>query len=56
MIAIPYRDNATAIIDTMVGQGPKEKVSSYSDVQRNILNSSNKPLNDDISAKKLINT
>jgi hypothetical protein len=44
MIAIPYRVEASAIIDAMVGHGPTEKVSSILDVQRNLNFSSNQPI------------
>jgi len=37
MVAIPYRKGAAAIVDSMSGQGPRERVSLMSDVQRNML-------------------
>lgn len=40
MIAIPYRKEHAAIVDGQVGQGPREKVSTILDVQRNIRHSS----------------
>jgi len=45
IITIPYKENAAAIIDSMVGQGPKDRVSTLLDVQRNLNFSSNQPLN-----------
>jgi hypothetical protein len=53
MIAIPYRTEASAIVDAMVGQGPKEKVSSLVDVQRNLNYSTNQPLNPNTSGLSL---
>lgn len=50
MIAIPYKDNAAAIVDAMVGHGPREKMASIADVQRNIRYSSNQPLNPSTSS------
>lgn len=53
MIAIPYRTEASAIIDAMVGQGPKDKVSSLVDVQRNLNYSTNQPLDPNTSGFSL---
>jgi hypothetical protein len=53
MITIPYRDNSAAIVDAMVGDGPKDRIPLLSDVQRNINYSSNQPLNMDSSALHL---
>ncbi len=39
MIAIPYREGHAAIADSQVGQGPRERVSSIEDVQRNLRHS-----------------
>lgn len=55
MITIPYRDNSAAIVDAMVGDGPKDRIPLLSDVQRNINYSSNQPLNMDSSATHLTN-
>lgn len=42
MITIPYKKESHAIVNAMVGQGPREKTASILDVQRN-LNYSNSP-------------
>jgi len=39
MIAIPYREGHAAVADSQVGQGPRERVSSIEDVQRNLRHS-----------------
>ena len=44
IVTIPYKKESTAIVDAMVGQGPKEKPTSLLDVQKNIKNSSNIPI------------
>lgn len=44
VITIPYKRDSAAIVDTMVGQGPKERPSTITDVQRNIQYSSNIPI------------
>lgn len=53
MVAIPYKPEAAAIINAMVGQGPKEKIASIGDVQRNLYHSSNQPLNPNTSGLSL---
>ena len=44
VVTIPYRKESTVIADTMVGQGPRDRVTSLLDVQRNINQSSNVPI------------
>jgi hypothetical protein len=44
IITIPYKEGSSAIVSSMVNRGPIEKVSSYSDVQKNIFNSANQPM------------
>lgn len=53
MVAIPYKGEASAIVDAMVGQGPKDKVSTIGDVQRNLRYSSNQSLNPNVSSTAL---
>ena len=53
LIAIPYRTNATAIVDALADQGPKAQISSLTDAQRNITQSSNIPINKDFSGANL---
>lgn len=53
MVAIPYRNEASAIVDAMVNQGPRERTASILDVQRNIGYSSNQPMNGDTSSTNL---
>jgi hypothetical protein len=36
MVAIPYRKEHAAIVDAQIGQGPRDKVSTIADVQRNL--------------------
>lgn len=44
VVTIPYRKESTVIADTMVGQGPRDRVTSLLDVQRSINQSSNVPI------------
>lgn len=53
IVAIPYKENHAATIDAMVNAGPREKTSTILDVQRNIANSSNQPLNPNTSSTTL---
>ena len=53
MVAIPYRNEAAAIVDAMVGQGPKEKTSSIVDVQRTLKQSSGQPLSSETNSLRL---
>ena len=53
IVAIPYRDDATAIVDAMVGQGPMTKPATLGDVQRNLKYSSNTPLNRNTSSLQI---
>jgi hypothetical protein len=53
IVAIPYRDDATAIVDAMVGQGPLTQPTKLVDVQRNIKFSSNTPLDRNTSSLQL---
>lgn len=53
IIAVPYRDNAAAMVDAMAKQGPKNQVSNLEDVQRNIIYGSQIPVNRDFSAANL---
>jgi hypothetical protein len=38
MIAIPYRNGYGAVVDAMVGQGPRDKIQSIGLVQANLRN------------------
>ena len=53
IVAIPYRDDATAIVDAMVGQGALTQPAKLVDVQRNIKFSSNTPLDRNTSSLQL---
>lgn len=53
IVAIPYRDDAAAIVDAMVGQGPMTKSATLGDVQRNLKYSSNTPLNRNTSSLQI---
>lgn len=44
IITIPYRTTHAAVVDALVKQGPKDRVSTIQDVQRNIHHSSNMPI------------
>jgi hypothetical protein len=55
IITIPYRQGAFSIIDSMVNQGPLEQVSTYGQVQKNILNSSGSSIRGDTSGFGLNN-
>lgn len=53
IVAIPYRDDATAIVDAMAGQGPLTQPAKLVEVQRNIKFSSNTPLDRNTSSLQL---
>ena len=53
MIAIPYKKESASIVNSMVGQGPREVVTTIGDSQRNLAYSSNAPLNANVSASQL---
>lgn len=55
IIAIPYRKEATAIVDAIVGQGALETINPIGTIQNNIRNSSNTGLNANNSANILKN-
>jgi len=55
IITMPYRKDATAIVDAQVGQGPLERQQSISDVQRNLLNSTQPGVIGSGSAMALVN-
>ena len=55
IITIPYRQTHAAIVDALVNQGPKEKVSSIEDAQRNLRYSSNMPTENETSGSLLKN-
>lgn len=55
IVAIPYKPEATAIVDALVDQGPRARQASVADVQRNIRYSSNQGLNRDTSTMSIIN-
>lgn len=44
IITIPYRTTHAAVVDALVKQGPRDKISTITDVQRNINHSSNLPV------------
>lgn len=45
IVAIPYRNESAAIIDAMVGQGPKDKIRNLATVQNNLNKSSGQTIN-----------
>lgn len=53
IIAIPYLKNASAVVDAIVGQGPKDKAYNILDVQNNLRFSSNMPMGNNTSAAVL---
>ena len=53
MVAIPYKKESASIVNSMVGQGPREVVTTIGDSQRNLAYSSNAPLNANVSASQL---
>lgn len=54
IITIPYRKGASASVDSLVKQGPKDKQYTIGDVQRNLLASSGVPTTGTGNAKILI--
>jgi hypothetical protein len=45
MVTIPYRQGYAAIVDAMVGQGPREQIPTIGTVQTNNLYSNQKVTN-----------